>query len=96
MTKFQEDMMMECPDCGDTAGWHRLTPTGNFYCLSLNEAGRARYMPRFSRNSGLSDMHRVVYHCKVMYLNHSRLPKALGKALHGYLNGGLSLIGDEL
>jgi len=94
MTKFQDAMKTECPDCGYSAQVHRLTPSGTFYCLTLNETGRERYMPRWSRGSGLVDLNAIVYRCKVMYLNRSRLPKEMGKAIHGYLNGSLSPIRD--
>jgi len=70
-----------------------LTPTGNFYCLELNEAGWARYCKPYSHRSGIVDMSRIVYTCAVRYLRSSPLPSGLGTALNRELKN-MSLIGD--
>ena len=93
MTKYQEAMKTECRDCGDDAQNHRLTPTGNFYCLELNEAGWQRYAAPYRRTSGIVDLTRIVYTCAVRYLRSSPLPSGLGTALNRELKN-MSLIGD--
>ena len=94
MTKFQEGLKTECRDCGKDAQHHRLTPTGNFYCLELNEAGRSRYMPGYygRKTSGLTDLTRIVYTCAVRYLRSSPLPSGLGSAINGAMKETLPLI----
>ncbi len=98
MTKFQEGMKTECRDCGEDAQSHRLTPTGNFYCLILNDTGNSRYMGGYygRRNSGLADLSRIVYTCAVRYLRRSPLPSGLGHAINGALKEPVPLIRGTL
>ena len=96
MTKYQEAMKTECRDCGGDAQAHRLTPTGNFYCLELNAVGWDRYAKPYSARSGIVDLSRIVYTCAVRYLRRSPLPSGLGHAINGALKEPVSLIGDTV
>ena len=90
---FNEAMQEVCTKCGTSAQTHRLTPTGNFYCLQLNEAGRDRYMPGYygRKTSGVVDLTRIVYQCAVRYLNHASLSGAVAKEIQ---RGIKSPVGD--
>ena len=83
MTKFQEGLHVQCPQCRENASQHRLTPTGNFYCLTLNEEGWDRYAKPYSHRSGIVDLSLIVYTCAVKYLRRSPLPQGLGAAVNG-------------
>ena len=96
MTKFQEGMKIECRDCGGDAQAHRLTPTGNFYCLELNEVGWDRYAYPRSNRAGVVDLSRIVYTCAVRYLRRSPLSSGLGHAINGALKQPLSSIEDTV
>ena len=92
MTKFQEGLQTECRDCGGDAQAHRLTPTGNFYCLELNEVGWDRYGAPHNYRAGVVDLTRIVYTCAVRYLRRSPLPSGLGHAINGALKETVPLI----
>ena len=89
MTKFQKALQTECARCGWHASHHRMTRT-TFYCLTLNAAGRARYLRQFSPNSGIPDINRIVYHTKVMNLQRA----TLSNDVRVTITEGLSLIRD--
>ncbi len=74
MTKFQEGLKIECKSCGMTAGNHRLTPSGNFYCLKYNTTHRWR------RDSNRADI--LVYTVSVKELVKGSFPAGLGKAVN--------------
>ena len=74
MTKFQEGLQIECKGCGSNAANHRLTPSGNFYCLKFNSAYRWR------RDSNRRDI--LVYTVSVKELVRGSFPAGLGKAVN--------------
>jgi len=79
MTKFQEGLHVECGKCGEYASQHRLTPSGNFYCLKFNASHRWR------RDSSRRDI--LVYTVSVKELVKGSFPAGLGKAINGALGG---------
>ena len=74
MTKFQEGLQIECKSCGKTANNHRLTPSGNFYCLRFNASHAWR------RDSNRADI--LVYTVSVKELVKGNFPVGLGKAVN--------------
>ncbi len=91
MTKFQNALHVECKSCGHTSAQHRLTPTGNFYCLKLNDVGWDKYAYPRSNRAGVVDLTRIVYTCAVKYLRKSALPQGLGTYVNAMLK---SPVGD--
>ena len=77
MTKFQEGLHITCGKCGEPASKHRLTSSGNFYCLKFNSAHAWR------RDSNRRDI--LVYTCKVTQLVKAQFPAGLGKAVNDAL-----------
>ena len=74
MTKFQEGLNIECKSCGMRASQHRLTPSGNFYCLKFN----ATY--RWRRDDNRRDI--LVYTVSVKELVKGNFPAGLGAAVN--------------
>ena len=74
MTNFQEGLQTECRSCGKTASNHRLTPSGNFYCLRFNTAHAWR------ADSNRRDI--LVYTVSVKELRKGSFPKGLGAAVN--------------
>ena len=90
MTKFQAALQAECARCGWHASHHRMTKQ-TFYCLSLNARGRALYVqPWRGTSSGIVDLKQIVYHTKVVNLQHAEF--AIG--VRTEIAEGLSLIRD--
>ncbi len=77
MTKFQEGLQIECESCGERASQHRLTPSGNFYCLKFNSTYRWR------KDDKRRDI--LVYTVSVKELIKGRFPAGLGKAVNDAL-----------
>jgi hypothetical protein len=79
---FDDAMSTFCRLCGTTASVHRLTPTGNLYCLELNPAGR-RYIVGKER-WGWRDW--MLTNMPVKYLRRSAIKQDVGVVIHQGLN----------
>ncbi len=66
---FTDAMSLMCPTCNRRAGWHRMTDSGNMYCLKLNKAGAKRRNTMIRNGYGYDPA--TMHHISVEFLVHA-------------------------
>ena len=85
-TTFQEGMKIECEKCGREAQQHRLTPSGNFYCLTVRRNSDSWWkLTRYGNPA--RDEKTVAARVPVRELEKGIFPHELGKALQAAISG---------
>ena len=77
---LDECLHQKCNSCGRTFGWHRVTPTGNSYCLvpTHNYEREVHW-----RRGTITDA--LLTHTPVKNLKRSPFSQALGKLVNSML-----------
>ena len=85
-TTFQESMKIECEKCGREAQQHRLTPSGNMFCLVIRRQSDSWWkLTRYGNPA--RDEKTVAALVPVRELEKGIFPFGLGEALQAAISG---------
>ena len=96
---FDEAMHEECTFCGDEAQWHRLTDSGNFYCLQPARGSGSSWIRSNIRNRTPKDQRQwAISRAKCNDLHRSPLStiKGLGDIIIKVIRRLPEPIGEQL